>query len=48
MPDFEYYGLTRCPFCGKEKEESWLTCSRASCEREMLEREDLLEGQADE
>lgn len=35
----EYHGLTRCPFCGREKEASWLTCSRPSCEKEMIERE---------
>lgn len=37
----EYHGLTRCPFCGKEKSRTWLTCSRPSCEREMLERGEL-------
>lgn len=38
----EYHGLTRCPFCGKDKSETELTCSRPSCEQEMLEREGLL------
>ena len=34
----EYHGLTKCPFCGRDKEETWLTCTRPSCEKEMLER----------
>lgn len=38
----EYHGLTKCPFCGKDKSETALTCSRPSCETEMLEREGLL------
>lgn len=33
----EYHGLTKCPFCGRDKEASWLTCSRPSCEQEICD-----------
>lgn len=43
--DHEFHGLSHCPFCGRNKSQTWLTCSRPSCEINLYRYMGVMDGE---